>query len=274
MSHEETDGFEAHNYDRANKLLDLLADIGQDEQVARMLALHGGTEINGFILDLPRLSVDVDLSLVTEDTEPDKLKADREQVLAAVSKAGRRMGYRADIDRERHAGQTIKFTGPSSEIKADVIFMNRVLPFGTVTLPSRIDPAVSFPIVSPYDTFGGKLRALLDRQAVRDLYDIRSISRFAGELDPKAFHGALLLYASLTSRFPEALWKVRNLKRYVELPPEEGVTHPLWEHRVNVAGTGIDEIGDVGHAEPAKGPRDISDIGDGRQTSEAPGEWA
>ncbi|MDO4850868.1 MAG: nucleotidyl transferase AbiEii/AbiGii toxin family protein [Actinomycetota bacterium] len=46
------------------RLLDLLAEFGSHPSLKGKLALHGGTAINLFMLDIPRLSVDIDVSYV------------------------------------------------------------------------------------------------------------------------------------------------------------------------------------------------------------------
>lgn len=50
--------------DKVERLLDLLAELNEHPVLKGKLALHGGTAINLFMLDVPRLSVDIDLSYV------------------------------------------------------------------------------------------------------------------------------------------------------------------------------------------------------------------
>ena len=50
--------------DKVERLLDLLAELGEHPFLKDKIALHGGTAINLFMLDAPRLSVDIHLSYV------------------------------------------------------------------------------------------------------------------------------------------------------------------------------------------------------------------
>ena len=57
-------GFQPRTLDKVERLLDLLEEMQRHPDLKGRLAMHGGTAINLFMLDLPRLSVDVDLSYV------------------------------------------------------------------------------------------------------------------------------------------------------------------------------------------------------------------
>ena len=50
--------------DEFERLLDLLDEMERHPSLKGKLALHGGTAINLFMLDVPRLSVDIDVSYI------------------------------------------------------------------------------------------------------------------------------------------------------------------------------------------------------------------
>ncbi|MBP3884892.1 MAG: nucleotidyl transferase AbiEii/AbiGii toxin family protein [Olsenella sp.] len=50
--------FPPQTLDKVERLLDLLEELGEHPRLRGRLALHGGTAINLFLLDVPRLSVD------------------------------------------------------------------------------------------------------------------------------------------------------------------------------------------------------------------------
>jgi len=60
---------------QAKLLLDVLPEVAKEE----CFAMHGGTAINLFVRDMPRLSVDVDLTYVEI--------AERNETLAAINAA-------------------------------------------------------------------------------------------------------------------------------------------------------------------------------------------
>ena len=59
-----TDEFEPRTVDKVERLLDLLDEMERHPSLKGKLALHGGTAINLFMLDIPRLSVDIDVSYI------------------------------------------------------------------------------------------------------------------------------------------------------------------------------------------------------------------
>jgi hypothetical protein len=187
--------------DKMERLLAFLSAIDAEPGLAGHMALHGGTAINAFLLDLPRMSVDVDLSYIGEVDRSD-LEHVRGDVLDAVSRCAQRMGYRCTYGKDGHAGRTVHMRYAGGEIKADVNFMNRVTAFPPVRRASALDARMTFPTLSTGDLCGGKVRAVLGRAKARDLYDIGSLDAIFDDIDDGYLHGMLLLYATLSEGFP------------------------------------------------------------------------
>jgi len=158
-------------------------------------ALKGGTAINLFVRDLPRLSVDIDLVYLPVAPRPESL--------AAIDAAMKRI---AEAIREGIPGCTIamarmedtvsKLTvrADSAQIKIEVTPVIR----GTVYAPERRGVSASveetfgfaeIQVVSFADLYAGKLVAALDRQHPRDLFDVRDLLANEGISDElrKAF---------------------------------------------------------------------------------------
>ena len=57
----DTSGFQPRTLDKVERLLDLLDEMQRHPDLKGKLAMHGGTAINLFMLDIPRLSVDIDI---------------------------------------------------------------------------------------------------------------------------------------------------------------------------------------------------------------------
>lgn len=143
-------------------------------------ALKGGTAINLFVRDMPRLSVDIDLAYLPVE--------DRDTSLSAIDKA---LGVIA-ADIERHVPHTITrasvLKGTSKRFKLLVrqgelivkvevtpVLRGSVFPAETRQLSDRAADAFGFarlPVLSFADLFAGKICAALDRQHPRDLYDV------------------------------------------------------------------------------------------------------
>lgn len=154
-------------------------------------ALKGGTAINLFVRDLPRLSVDIDLTYLPVE--------DRASSLAAIDAAMMRIKERieggipgAAVAPSRSAGENIItkliVRSESVQIKIEVTPVLR----GTVYDPlvMSIVPSVEdtfgfaeMQVVSFADLYAGKMVAALDRQHPRDLFDVRDLLANEGTSD-------------------------------------------------------------------------------------------
>ncbi len=153
-------------------LLRAIPEIAREE----IFALKGGTAINLFIRDMPRLSVDIDLVYLP--------LADRESSLQAVrgglDRIANQIEKRLNLKVARHLlqdGKRLVVSSGDSSIKIEVSPVLR----GTVFDPEMrsVSPSVEerfgfaeMQVVSLPDLYAGKLAAALDRQHPRDLFDI------------------------------------------------------------------------------------------------------
>jgi predicted nucleotidyltransferase component of viral defense system len=159
-------------------------------------ALKGGTAINLFIRDMPRLSVDIDLTYVPVEDRATSLA----NIDAAMSLLARRIrdgirGARVIEARNTEKAVTRLFVDEDGvRIKIEVTPVLR----GCVYEPQRrsVSPTVEdrfgyaeIQVVSFADLYAGKLVAALDRQHPRDLFDVRDLlaNEGIGEEMRKAF---------------------------------------------------------------------------------------
>lgn len=168
-------------------------------------ALKGGTAINLFYRDLPRLSVDIDLTYL-----PVK---DRNESLADIDAALDRIARRIEAALPNSRAPRIAGGGDGEtrilvrqggvEVKVETSPVTR----GVVNEPTRraVMPAVEdafgfaeMPIVAFEDLFGGKLHAALDRQHPRDLYDVKLLYEHEGLTE--ALFRTFLVYAASSPR--------------------------------------------------------------------------
>ena len=181
----------------------------------RCFALKGGTAINLFVRDLPRLSVDIDLAYLPS--------SDRQQALSDVRLALRRIAdavgrglpkVDATVQSNRDDELRVLVRSPQAQIKVEVSPVLR----GTVHQPVERDvvPLVedefgfaSISVVSLPDLYGGKICAALDRQHPRDLFDVMLMLREEG-LTREIFEGFLVYLISHGRPIAELLsprWK-------------------------------------------------------------------
>ncbi len=146
-------------------------------------ALKGGTAINLFVRDLPRLSVDIDLAYLPI--------ADRASSLADIDSAMQRIAGRVS-DSVKDARISLNTVRPENtvnkllvrssgvQVKVEVtpVLRGCVYDPGIRSVSSRVEDQFGFAemnVVSFADLYAGKLVAALDRQHPRDLFDIRDL---------------------------------------------------------------------------------------------------
>ncbi|AKT48830.1 hypothetical protein ADJ70_07555 [Olsenella sp. oral taxon 807] len=123
-----TGEFEPRTVDKVERLLDLLDEMERHPALKGKLALHGDTAINLFMLDVPRLSVDIDVSYIGSVSRKGML-ADRPHVEDGIEAVAQAQGYAVEAHPGGHAGRTflLRYRGDwgVGHVKVDCIYMNR-----------------------------------------------------------------------------------------------------------------------------------------------------
>jgi hypothetical protein len=168
-------------------------------------ALKGGTAINLFYRDMPRLSVDIDLTYVPIDDRAIALNKIDEAFDRMVATAGRTL---RGVDAQRVAGggdgdTRLLLRTRTAEVKIEVSPVTRgtVVPPRTMRVTDAVEEHFGFaemPVVAFEDLYAGKLVAALDRQHPRDLYDVELLYEHEGITDD--LFRTFLVYAACSSR--------------------------------------------------------------------------
>lgn len=169
-------------------------------------ALKGGTAINLFVRDLPRLSVDIDLVFLPIAERKESLasvKAGLERIAARVDK---RPGLRAKPP--SGDGTKIEVTDGAARvlIEANPVIRGTVFEAELRTVSPRVEEQFGFAemqVVSMADLYAGKIAAALDRQHPRDLFDIHYLFETDGISDD--LFSAFLVYLISHNRPPQEL---------------------------------------------------------------------
>lgn len=196
-------GFAPRSQGQALRVLQVLETMSQDENLRESYALHGGTALNLFFLNAPRLSVDADLSYV-RTVDSSVMEKDRPDLERRLFEVAHGAGFDPRRKKLEHSGGAINLLyrdGPrQGHVKVDLNYRNRspLLPPQTVTADVVNGPSVTYKINHPYQLFGGKMKAVLGRVAARDLYDINLIGDV---LDPyrSPLVSRILTYSQATS---------------------------------------------------------------------------
>ena len=182
----------------------LLTQVAPLVFVDDTFALKGGTAINLFVRDMPRLSVDLDLVF------PDHMLA-RDQALARINDAIRqaaerlnKRGFQTHIP-VANAGETkllVRRGRIEVKIEANFVMRGTVQPVRCASLtPTARDLLLAdleIPVVSLEDVYGGKLVAAMDRQHPRDLFDVMHL--FAHEGITPGIRRAFVVYLASSNR--------------------------------------------------------------------------
>ncbi|MZQ49781.1 MAG: nucleotidyl transferase AbiEii/AbiGii toxin family protein [Bacteroidales bacterium] len=160
---------------QADLLLQVIPHIAQETN----LALKGGTAINLFLRNMPRLSVDIDLTYLPFDN--------RETALTNISDSLGRIRERITksipgitVNNHTIEGNDIKLLVQSqnAQIKVEVNTITRghLHPVRLLQVNEKVQERfqkfAAIQVVSDAELFGGKICAALDRQHPRDLFDV------------------------------------------------------------------------------------------------------
>jgi predicted nucleotidyltransferase component of viral defense system len=183
----------------------LLTEIAPIVFASGLFALKGGTAINLFLRDMPRLSVDLDLVFTDH-------RLHRAQALAAINEALRtvrerlaKRGFRIRTVSASDMGETkllVQREDLIVKIEVNTVIRGAVHPTQTRALTAAASDALmadlELPLLSSEDIYGGKLVAAMDRQHPRDLFDIKELFAHSG-ITP-AIRRAFVVYLASHNR--------------------------------------------------------------------------
>lgn len=171
-------------------------------------ALHGGTAINLFQFNMPRLSIDVDLTYVPLKDRLASL-ADIQKSLNNVKNAIERSYPRILVEHKK-AESKLLIANKEALIKVEVNQIKRgcyAAPEYKKLCPKAQEEFESFceiQVVEKGHLFGGKICAALDRQHPRDLFDIAQILK-REKLSETIIKGFIFYLCSSNRPFAEIL---------------------------------------------------------------------
>jgi len=181
-------------YKQADLLIRILPHIAKNED----FALHGGTAINFFVRNMPRLSVDIDVTYLRILPREHSLNQ-IDKGLETISKNICNALPEARIDRkrgEKHKNITkllIRHQGAAVKIEPNQVIRGALFPCQELQLCKKaeeiFEKSAIVKTLSLAELYGSKICAALDRQHPRDLFDIILLFKNEGLTDEirKAF---------------------------------------------------------------------------------------
>jgi hypothetical protein len=168
----------------------LLLTVAPDVFANDIFAMKGGTAINLFVRDMPRLSVDIDVAYTSWQTPRDDALSAIAGELDAIARRLSRFGLATRKISSKDLGDTkllIDNGDQQVRVEVNVVFRGTVLPSERRPLSPRTADMFSVdlevPTLAPEELYGGKLVAALDRQQPRDLFDVWQLFEAGGISD-------------------------------------------------------------------------------------------
>lgn len=190
--------------EQVNLLLKILPEVAKQ----KCFALHGGTAINLFIRDMPRLSVDIDLTYIPIEDRETSL-ANILLALKTIQTSIQKLFPDIRINLKERLLK-LQISNNKALIKIEVNQINRGLLNDTVELQlsnktqQEFDAFCTISVVPLEQLYGGKICAAIDRQHPRDLFDTKYLLENEGFTD-NIKKGFLLLLLSSNRPINEML---------------------------------------------------------------------
>lgn len=192
-------GFRPEVLEKVVRLTELLETLRSHPFLKTRMALKGGTALNLFVFDLPRLSVDVDINYVGS-ADVEGMERERPGVEQAIQAVCGRLGITVRRVPSGHAGGKWRLSyggvrGPGT-LELDVNFLLRTPLWPVAAADSHTVgrfSASAVPVLDLHELAAGKLAALFGRNASRDLFDVRELLRLDG-LDRRRLRTGFVVY--------------------------------------------------------------------------------
>ena len=168
------------NLEKVLRLSDILQYMNANPLLFSHLALKGGTAINLVVFNLPRLSVDIDLDF-TKHCLRDEMFVLRKQINSDILKYMTSQGYQLNpSSKNPHSLDSWVFyylnsSGNKDNIKIEINYSMRNHVFEPIEKEVYMESLslhLHVRTLTNLELFGGKIKALIERTAARDLYDV------------------------------------------------------------------------------------------------------
>lgn len=201
-------GFIRDTFEKVLRLKEILEYFNTQEYLVKHLILKGGTAINLTVFDLPRLSIDIDMDYVPNDSRDDMLIA-RDNIAGIINRYMEKEGYSlSQTSRFSHSLDAFHFNyinsgGNKDMIKIELNYSLRahiLEPVYRDILNDVFKSNIKIRTVAPLEIFSAKGNALISRAAARDLYDWGNLidqNMFADEKD--LFRKCFVFYTTITA---------------------------------------------------------------------------
>lgn len=214
------------------KQVKLVVEVLQIVATETCFALKGGTAINLFYNNLPRLSVDIDLTYIGFETRNIACQ-NINMALNRITERLRNKGYIAKIQ-GNNIEKKIICANSETTIKIEPNYIIR----GYIEKPEILEVCekvedefgyAEIQVISKKELYGGKICAALDRQHPRDIFDIEELIE-KNEIDKELIKGFIVMLLSHDKPLHETLKP--NIKNQNEIFEKQfiGMTNKIFTY--------------------------------------------
>ena len=206
LQESEATGFRPEIIEKVFHLLHLLESLYSHPFLKGRIALKGGTALNLFIFNLPRLSVDIDLNYIGSP-QVEVMFKERPKIEEALRAVCNREGFAVRRFPVEHTGGkwSLRYEsaiGKGGDLEIDLNFMFRTPLWSLTMKDSRTIGSYKIPqipVLDIHEIAGGKLTALLARHAARDLFDAHQLL-IQGGLGTERLRLAFVVYGAVNRK--------------------------------------------------------------------------
>lgn len=195
-------GFLKNSLEKMLRLLHILFVLRAHPITKNAFVLKGGTALNIFILDIPRISVDIDLNYIQSISRSSMLK-DRKIINSEIQKIFHPT-YEIKMSKDVYALTQFEFryettSGSSDMLKLEINYLKRItlLPPQIMRI-DRLDRNIEFLCLDFLELLATKSIALLNRYTPRDLFDVFQMVNFPQRIKKNLLKMLLIFYGIVT----------------------------------------------------------------------------
>lgn len=197
-------GFVRDTYEKVLRLASVLRDFSEDEILSQHLVLKGGTAINLMFVNVPRLSVDIDLDVIA-DVMGDELQELRKVLTQRITSLMGKEGYllsessRFSFSLDSFLFDYVNAGGNRDHLKVELnyslrshLFEPRLMELNEITMQNSLRVLT----LDPMEIYAAKANALMSRAAARDLYDFSyMVERNPFDRQENLFRKSIVFYS-------------------------------------------------------------------------------
>jgi len=180
-------------YQQVQLLVDVLPLVSEE----KCFALKGGTAINLFVRDMPRLSVDIDLVYLPNEPRQLALQGATSALARIAERIRKAFSDAKVVEAYKHKPDVLRLVvdrrQAQIQIELSPVLRGTLFPPELRSVTHRVEAEFGYAemlVTSLPDLYGGKICAALDRQHPRDWFDVKLLLD-ANELERSIFLGFL-----------------------------------------------------------------------------------